>query len=141
MELNNRIKGQGAIEFFLIAGFILLASSVLLTQADEQIRGTSALNNVIIARNALDLEMSAIRYVYLSGNQSKISQRVFIPVGAQCYYRENSESRLYCIVPGAARRVVSDTFAPMPTIQPTCHRSGWVTLTTTNIGTAINVTC
>ncbi|HLC48120.1 MAG TPA: hypothetical protein VJI13_03520 [Candidatus Norongarragalinales archaeon] len=135
-------RGQGAIEFFLIAGFILLATSVLLTQADRQIQGTSSLNNVLVARSALDLEASALRYVYLSGNYTTISQRVFIPVGAQCFYFEDAKSRMYCIVPGAARKVVGDALdIPRPTISANCYRSGWVTLRTMNNVSILQVTC
>ncbi|MFH0972164.1 MAG: hypothetical protein V1835_06380 [Candidatus Micrarchaeota archaeon] len=135
-------KAQGSIEFFLIAGFILLATSVLLAQADNQIRGTSALNNVLVARSALDLETSALKYIYLSGNYSVISNKIFVPVGAQCFYVIPSESRMYCIVPGAAKRVVSETFDfPAPTVQSTCFKSGWITVRSANANGVLNVTC
>ncbi|MFH1442709.1 MAG: hypothetical protein ABIG96_01630 [Candidatus Micrarchaeota archaeon] len=128
-------KGQGSIEFFLIAGFILLATSVLLNQADRQIQGTSALNNVLVSRSALDLEASALKYVYYSGNQTAITHRIFVPIGAQCFYVLSGEARMYCIVPGASKRVVGEYIdTPMPVVNNACYRSGWITVTTRNAG-------
>ncbi len=135
-------KAQGAIEFFLIAGFILLATSVLLTQADRQMKGTSALNNVLVARSALDLEASAMKYVYLSGNYTAIKHRIFVPVGAQCFFVDVPGSRLYCIVPGTPKRVVGEYLdVPLPAVEEACHRSGWVTISTQNAQGTLNVTC
>ncbi|MFH1751293.1 MAG: hypothetical protein ABH863_06435 [Candidatus Micrarchaeota archaeon] len=139
---KQRRRAQGAIEFFLIAGFILLATSVLLTQADHQIQGTAALNNVLVARSALDAESSALRYVYLSGNFTVLTNRVFIPVGGQCFYWQDASSRFYCIIPGAAKAVVGDGLdIPKPSISPSCHNSGWVTLTTINNASSLQVAC
>ncbi|MEK6953844.1 MAG: hypothetical protein AABX01_02475 [Candidatus Micrarchaeota archaeon] len=142
MDMKKSGRGQGGIEFFLIAGFILLVTSVLLTQADRQIQGTSALNNVLVARSALDLEASALKYVYLSGNYTTLTHRVFIPVGAQCFYWEISNSRFYCIVPGAAKKVVGDRLdLPIPSVAPSCFRSGWVTLQTMNNASTMQLRC
>lgn len=136
------VRAQGAIEFFLIAGFILLAASVLLTQADTQIRGTGALNNVLVARSALDLESSALRYAYLSGNNTRITHRIFIPIGAQCFYLDTVNNRLFCVVPGAARRVVGEQLTTVaPNVSNACYRSGWISITTRNYGPSLNVTC
>ncbi len=133
-------RAQGSIEFFLIAGFILLATSVLLTQADRQISGTSALNNVLIARSALDLEASTLKYVYFSGSYTSINHKIFIPVGAQCFYIAGS--RLACIVPGAGSRVVGEQLeTPVPSVEPSCHKSGWVSITTINQAGMLNVSC
>ncbi len=140
--MENYKKGQGAVEFFLIAGFILLATSVLLTQSDTQIRGSTALNNVIVARSALDLETSTLKYVYLSGNNTKITNTVFIPVGGQCFYVDVGANFLYCIVPGASARVISDSLTtPIPSIAPNCNRAGWVSIVTENKGGVLTVKC
>jgi hypothetical protein len=134
--------GQGAIEFFLIAGFILLATSVLLSQADAQMTGTATLSNVLVARSALDLETSSLKYVYLSGNYSKITQKVFIPVGAQCYFPDASQNRLYCIVPGAKKTVVGEIYDhDDPTVNQSCFRSGWLTVATSNVNGLLTISC
>lgn len=135
-------KAQGAIEFFLISGFILLATSVLLTQSDNQIRGTTALSNVLVSRSALDLEISALRYAQLSGNGTIITNKVFVPVGAQCFFPEDAYGRLYCLVPGAQKKVVSETLDfPLPGIQTSCQRAGWITMKTSNKDGSLLVNC
>ncbi|MFH1106445.1 MAG: hypothetical protein V1787_00965 [Candidatus Micrarchaeota archaeon] len=133
-RLNSGIgapRGQMSIEFFIIAGFILLASSVLISNSDTQIQEAVSLNNIVAGRNALDLEVSAAKYVYLQGNNSAITNYVFVPANTSCFNFNSSLNKFYCVTSGVTGLVFSDEvgFLVTTTTADVCTKSGWLRFT------------
>ncbi len=136
-------RAQISIEFFLIAGFILLAASVLISNSDQQIQETSALNNVVAARNAMDLETSLARYVYYSGNWSTVTHITFIPSNTTCFNYNDTSQKLYCVTSGITGLVYSDAVAfPFRNVTGhQCWQSGWLRVRTRNENGVVYYNC
>ncbi len=132
-----------SIEFFLIAGFILLAASVLISNSDVQLQETSGLNNVVAARNAMDLEISMARYVYYSGNNSATTHLTFIPANTTCFNYNATNGKLYCVTSGIAGIINSDSVPfPLATYNGNeCPKSGWLRVRTVNRNSVIYYNC
>ncbi|MBU1196892.1 hypothetical protein KJ765_00110 [Candidatus Micrarchaeota archaeon] len=141
--VHRPARGQMSIEFFLIAGFILLAASVLISNSDIQIQETAALSNVVAGRNAMDLMISNARYVYYSGNNSVITHITFIPANTTCFNYNASNGRLYCLTSGLTGLVYSDAVPfPMTSVLGNqCADNGWLRIRTQNQNSVIVYNC
>ncbi len=126
-------RAQMSVEFFIIAGFILLAASMLISTADQQVQDTMTLNNVVAARNALDLEVGAAKYVYLQGNNSAVTNFVFVPSNTSCFNFNTTLRRFYCVTLGVTGLVFSDEMDFIVNAQnAACTQSGWLRFTVRN---------
>jgi hypothetical protein len=134
-----------SIEFFIIAGFILLASSILIANADTQIQETSALNNIVAARNAMDLLATSCMYVYLEGNNSALTNYVFIPANTSCFNFNTTYQKFYCVTLGVTGLVFGDALPFNASAAGTdCTgpaASGWIRVSTYNSGGNIIYSC
>lgn len=104
-------RAQMSIEFFLIAGFILLAASVLISSSDQQLQETSALSSVVASRNALDLEVANARYAYYAGNNTVLSHISFIPANTTCFFFNASATsgKFFCVTSGISGIINSES--------------------------------
>ncbi|MFH1200118.1 MAG: hypothetical protein V1708_03565 [Candidatus Micrarchaeota archaeon] len=138
-------RGQMSIEFFIIAGFILLASSILIANADTQIQETSALNNIVAGRNAMDLLSTSCMYVYLQGNNSAVTNYMFIPSNTSCFNFNTTFSKFYCVTLGVTGLVFSDALPFNASAQDTgCsafNATGWLRVSAYNSGGNIIYSC
>lgn len=131
-----------SIEFFIIAGFILLAASILISNSDQQLQEATTLNNVVAARNALDLEVGAAKYVYLSGNNSAVTNFVFVPANTSCFNFNATLRKFYCVTMGITGLVFSDEMNFLVSTSDTsCTQSGWLRFTVRRQDDSIVYTC
>ena len=134
-------RGQIAVEFFLVAGFVLILAAGLVVLIDGQINSTNSLSRAVIAKTAVEGVANNVKQVWLSGTGSRVNQTFFVPDNTVCFLYNFDSSELYCLVTG--RDIVkSDALVGITLkIDPNCAKSGWVKTGIENTGDAIELKC
>lgn len=139
-------KGQIAVEFFLVAGFVLVLAAGLVVLIDGQINSTSNVAKAAVAKQATEAITNNIHEVWLSGTGSKVSQAVYVPENAVCMLYNYDSYELYCLVNGRDTVKAQSLPGVTLTIDPNCAHSGWVKTTVENVANvdgsnAVSLTC
>ncbi|MFQ5406211.1 MAG: hypothetical protein ACE5DI_03590 [Candidatus Micrarchaeia archaeon] len=136
-----------SVEFFLLVGFSLAVLAVLLANTEAELAQNAVLDKAVLSRSALDSMTSAVNYVFLQGNNSRVNFELFVPQGpvsessAVCFL--NASSNLSCFVGDLQGRLVfSRNLLVVPSkIEPECQTFGWKNVTVVNYDNNVEVYC
>ncbi len=134
-------KGQIAVEFFLVAGFVLLLAAGLVVLIDGQINSTSNLSKSAVAKAAVEGVTNNARQVWLSGSGSRVNQTFFVPDNTACFLYNFEANELYCLVAGRDIVKADSLTGVTLTIDVNCAKSGWIKTSVENVGEAVELKC
>lgn len=147
-------RGQSSIEFLVVIAFSFALAASLLASADIQLSNLSAIQRASVARAGLDSLAVWTNLVYLEGNASQETGRVFVPSNSACFILNttfpaagaNQQIVYQCDVdPLLNGRVNSrELFTSainLTNCQVTVSAYGWYLVNVYNTNGWVNVTC
>lgn len=84
------IRGQSSVEFFFVIAFSFALAASILATAGNSLDMLSALQRASVTRAGLDSLAAWTNLVYLEGNGSIETGRVFVPQASACFILNTS---------------------------------------------------
>ncbi|HEV8289708.1 MAG TPA: hypothetical protein VGQ00_02010 [Candidatus Norongarragalinales archaeon] len=104
------MRGQSAIEFLLIAAFLLALSAVILNSVQAQVIGTKDLRNALLVKHDLDVLTQSMNLVFVQGDGARVTRTMYFPPGAVCNFGTSPNNPLQCTVQNVGTVQASDSF-------------------------------
>ena len=140
-------RGQVAVEFFLVASFLLALSAAVLVTAESSLRDVESLNSAASCKAAADAVAESVNLVYLSGNYSSVRGEVFVPKQAICFLVNESGPYIQCEPDPSIQGRVSSVPLRTPSVSfndscpPQSQARGWFGILVANNNGTVTVNC
>ncbi len=147
-------RGQSSVEFFFVIAFSFALAASILATASSSLDTLSALQRASVARAGLDSMATWTNLVYLEGNGSVETGRIFVPQASACFILNtsfpqsgtNSQTVYQCDVdPLLNGRVNSRELLTqsinLTNCQVTVNEFGWYLVNVQNSNGVVNVNC
>jgi len=132
-------RGQLSVEFFLIVAFILVLTTMILSNAENSLTETRTLDRMALAKAAVVEASQAANLVAVQGNGSSIKRLLFVPPETICFLYDDADGVLYCDT--GKNTVRGPPLLVEPSVYAPCLSSGWMTVEiTSNETLGINCT-